>query len=119
MTKPTIAPRPGVKAIHRLTFNLSAPAELGEREQAELQSDINERFRQPSEMGKLAITFTGKVTQPWLIRDEVQIELTTSEINDEIVSEIASIVESRTGVKVTGWTSDAKIIRKSFGVDEA
>jgi hypothetical protein len=114
MPDDTIVPRPGVECVHHVTLNMIESVELSETEKAELQSEINDRFTEPDELGKLSLVFRVEVTQPTLMQDEVTLETTTSEINDEVVDEMIDISETATGVDVSGWASRAVMQRKSF-----
>lgn len=119
MTRDKLAPRPGIKPVHVITLFLRSRADLTEKDKGILQNNLDNKFSEPDEVGQVQITFRTSVTQPQITKDEVRIETTTSTIDDDIVEELLSIVQSTIEVSVVEWQVDAVLKRKSLGVDEA
>lgn len=109
----TTIPRPGVKPIIIITFDTDKRMELQEIEMANLESDINDRFLQPSELGKLELTFRSNVTQN--LTDEIAVITTSSLMTDSVLQEISELIEDRLNVNVESWEIDTRIERKRFG----
>lgn len=112
-----VMPRPGVKPSIVVEYTLDEPRKLGERGEAALESEINEEFLEPNNMGQLAVTFRSNVAQSGLLAHKVQVRTTTSELDEDIVYRIKNIIEDYASVTVKTWNLYTKIDRKSAAVD--
>lgn len=115
----TIAPRPGVEGNIVLEYELEDRVGLTPEQKGKLQSKINDEFVEPNKLGQLAITFRSEVLQSEQIPLSVMVQTTTSELNEDIVYRMQTIIEEFTNTSVKTWKLRTSIDRKSFGIDEA
>lgn len=111
MTKEPLVPRPGVKPTHNFSFRLSEKRDLDEKEKAELQSKLNERWTS-GERGTVQINFRSNIRQGEPGR--ITILTTASTINDTVLESLQRIVEQHLDVNVVAWTDDVRLERKSL-----
>ena len=112
-----VMPRPGVKPSIVIEYTLDEPRKLGERGEATLESEINQEFVEPNNLGQLSITFRSNVSQSGLMASKIQVRTTASELNENIVYRIKNIIEDYASVTVKTWNLYTKIDRKSAAID--
>lgn len=118
MADGTIVPRPGVEANQIITLIFSSQRQLDQRGMGELESELNERFVNPQEMGEIAFVFRSRVSQVQFLADRLTIQTTAGMMTKDALEEVIQITENRLGVTVVDWELEATIDRKSLGVDE-
>jgi hypothetical protein len=115
--KATIVPRPGVKAQQSIILK-GTSFKASDRDEANLEAEINEFFAEPNEIGTLEHVFRSNVRFDELL-GVVTVQTNTDFITDEEAMKVKSIAEDELGVTFSDWEMKATIGRKSFGVDEA
>lgn len=113
----TIIPRLGVVCYQTVTFEFSQPADLDERELANIEADINERFGQVSQMGTVEKVFQSNVTASSFLGDHLTVMTDAESLRQVEVEDMEKIVRERVNVPVSQWEITSNMSRKSMAPD--
>lgn len=118
MARDTIAPRPGVEVRQTLYLSFSRMTDVDPTVEANIESDINDKYVEPDQLGQLQKVFRSEVvTSGALDIDDMMVKTTTNRLEKSEVMEIINIVERRTGSSVDDWRVEGRIARKESVVD--
>jgi len=113
MSQDTIVPRPALKPTVTLVLQLDRFREFDQRELGIIESEINSEYREPNDMGELAITFTSDLPDQGFQSDTLTIKTSATELSEDIIEDIIGIVELKVGNIVDTWNVRSEVRRES------
>lgn len=118
MARDTIAPRPGVEVRQTLYISFSRMTDVNQSVEANIESDINDMFVEPDQLGQIQKVFRSEVvTSGALGIDDMMVKTSTNRLEKDEVMEIINIIERRAGSSVDDWRIEGRIARKESVVD--
>lgn len=111
-----LAPRPALEVHQQLLLDTSSLISVDEKDEALLESRINNEFLEPDELGTLAHVFRSTVSADDFT-DTITVTTTTSFLEDNEIDEIISIVQDELDVVVESYEIEGVMRREASVID--